>query len=77
MACREAVELLARYLDDASSSEERTRMLTHLRGCRNCSEYVEQIRAGIRLAGRTKPEPLDGDTRAVLLGLYRSWQEPS
>lgn len=77
MACREAVELLAGFLDEALSPDERSRLVGHLAGCRHCAEYLAQIRAGIRLAARADPGELDPASRTALLELYRSWHEPS
>jgi anti-sigma factor RsiW len=76
MACREAVELLTAFLDEVLSPDERSRLVAHLAGCGHCAEHLAQIRAGILLAGRTDPEPLDPASRTALLELYRSWREP-
>ena len=75
MACREAVALLSEYLEGALRPEQRQLLADHLRDCTHCAEYLEQIRASIRLAGLTEPGALDPQTRAAMIDLYRTWQE--
>ncbi len=74
MVCREAVELVTLYLEGALSRRERRRFETHLGKCPNCSAYLDQIRAAIRLAGSVDPEDLSPEARADLTELYRRWR---
>ncbi len=74
IVCREAVELVTRYLEGALSRRERRRFETHLQKCPNCSAYLDQIRAAIRLAGAVDPEDLSPQARADLTELYRRWR---
>jgi MFS family permease len=51
LACRQLVELVADYLDDALSAEMRARFEEHLAGCDGCTPYLrqtQQIIAGLR-----------------------------
>ena len=51
LACKQLVELVADYLDDALSPEMRTRFEEHLAGCDGCNAYLSQtqrIIAGLR-----------------------------
>ena len=73
LTCRQAVELVTDYLEGTLPRRQRRRFEKHLRGCPNCTEYLEQIRATIRLAGRVEPDELDADTREGLLDLYRRY----
>jgi MFS family permease len=43
IACKQLVELVADYLDDALSAEMRTRFEEHLAGCDGCTTYLSQI----------------------------------
>lgn len=74
LACRQAVELVTLYLEGALSRRERRRFESHLKNCPNCSEYLEQIRATIRLVGSVDPEDLSPEARADLAELYRRWR---
>jgi MFS family permease len=42
LACKQLVELVADYLDDALSTEMRTRFEQHLTGCDGCTAYLSQ-----------------------------------
>jgi anti-sigma factor RsiW len=75
IVCREAVELVTAYLEGALSRRDRKRFEAHLRGCPNCSGYLEQIRATIRLAGTVEPEDLSPEARADLTELFRRWRD--
>ena|GEM_PF-687519 len=44
VACKQFVELVADYLDDALSPEMRTRFEEHLTGCDGCTAYLSQTR---------------------------------
>jgi anti-sigma factor RsiW len=42
VACKQLVELVADYLDDALSAEMRARFEEHLAGCDGCNTYLNQ-----------------------------------
>ena len=73
LACRELVELVTDYLEDALPTAERERFEAHLADCEGCDAYVEQVRATIRLAGRAAAleEPLE---TAALLEMFRGYR---
>jgi len=60
VVCREAVELVADYLEDAMSQAQRRRLEAHLAHCPDCPEYLAQMRAIVALAGRVTPDDLHG-----------------
>ena len=74
IACQRAVELVTDYLEGTLSRRERRRFEFHLRGCPNCSAYLEQIRTTIRATGAMETEDLTPDARKDLIGLYRRWK---
>jgi anti-sigma factor RsiW len=73
LACRELVELVTDYLEDALPSGERERFEAHLAECDACDAYVEQVRATIRLAGRAAALEDPGET-AALLEMFRGYR---
>ena len=75
ISCQEVVELLTDYLDGKLPAPARRRLDAHLRGCGNCSAYLAQIRATIRLTGRVTPDDLSAPAREELTELYRRWRE--
>jgi anti-sigma factor RsiW len=42
LACKQLVELVADYLDDAMSPDLRARFEEHLAGCDGCTTYLSQ-----------------------------------
>jgi anti-sigma factor RsiW len=73
LACRQAIELMTDYLEGTLSRRQRRRLERHLRGCPNCSNYLEQIRITIRLSGAIEPEDLSSEAVDDLTQLYRRW----
>ena len=74
LVCQQAVELVTDYLEGALSRRDRRRFEAHLRGCPNCTAYLEQIRTTIALSGSIQPEDLTPEARADLIDLYRRWR---
>lgn len=74
LVCQEMVELVTDYLEGALSRSQRRRFEAHLAGCENCTEYLEQMRATIRLTGRLRAEDLTPEMRDNFTALYRRWK---
>ena len=68
------VELITDYLEGALSRSQRRRFEAHLAGCEHCTEYLEQMRATIRLTGRLQAEDLTPEMREEFTELYRRWR---
>lgn len=73
LACQQAVELVTDYLDGALPPAQRRRFLAHLTSCRDCPEYLAQIRATIALTGTITPGDLTPRMRDDFIALYRRW----
>jgi anti-sigma factor RsiW len=74
MPCRELVEVITDYLEDALPERDRLRMEEHLAECDACRDYLEHFRRTIALAGRVEPERLTDATRNELLSAFRDWR---
>jgi anti-sigma factor RsiW len=74
VACREIVELVTAYLDDALTPADRERFEEHLVFCDGCDMYLEQMRATILATGRLTPEPLPAELEERLLEAFRGWK---
>ena len=74
LVCRQAVSLMAAYLDGALDARDTSRLERHLAGCPHCSEYLAQIRATVDALGRVEPDDLSDDAVDDLVALYRSWR---
>lgn len=73
IVCREAVELMSDYLEDALTARDRRRLEGHLADCPHCSEYLRQLEVPIAAIGRVEPEALPDQTLDALVNVYRRW----
>ncbi len=73
MTCKELVELVTDYLEDALPEEVRVRMESHLSGCEGCRTYLEQMRQTIQLTGELREDHLSSQQRDDLLKLFHDW----
>lgn len=74
IVCRQAVQLMAGYLDGALPPRDRARLDAHLADCAHCTEYLAQLRATIDTLGRVEPDDLPEKALDELVALYRRWQ---
>jgi anti-sigma factor RsiW len=74
MTCRELVELVTDYLEDALPGPERRRFEEHIAGCTDCTNYLQQMRLVIKAGGRLSEEAIDPATRDALLDAFRGWK---
>jgi anti-sigma factor RsiW len=74
MACQELVELVTAYFDGSLSRSDRRRFRAHIRGCVNCTAYVEQMRVMIEATGQLTEEDIDPAAREELLDAFRAWK---
>jgi hypothetical protein len=76
MRCREFVELVTDHSERALSDEDAARFERHLRHCRWCARYLDQIRVTIRTIGRIDrigEESISGEARTTLLAAFSGW----
>jgi anti-sigma factor RsiW len=74
LVCRQAVALIADYLDGTLRAQDVTRLEAHLADCPHCSEYLAQMRVTIAALGQVTPEDLNDDALDELVSLYRQWR---
>jgi anti-sigma factor RsiW len=74
LACREVVELVTAYLEDALDPLDRERFEEHLVFCDGCDNYLEQMRSTIQLT-RKAPTDLPAELEERLLEAFRGWRE--
>jgi anti-sigma factor RsiW len=75
LTCRELVELVTEYLEDALPAAERARFEAHLAACEGCEAYVEQMRSTIAITARAAALEARPDLAALLAAFRRG--EPS
>jgi len=74
LVCRQAVALMADYLDGRLPPDDVERLEAHLAACPHCSEYLAQLRVTIDALGRAEPDSLTDDAREEFVALYRRWR---
>jgi anti-sigma factor RsiW len=74
MSCKELVELVTDYLEDALPPAERARFEEHLAICPGCVTYLEQIRTTVQTVGTLREESIPPSTRDELLRAFRDWK---
>jgi anti-sigma factor RsiW len=74
MTCKEVVEIVSDYLENALSARDRARFEAHLAGCAGCTTYVEQSREIIRLTGMLTEEQVPAEHRERLRQAFRDWK---
>jgi anti-sigma factor RsiW len=75
IVCRELVELVTPYLDDALPPAERALVDQHLASCDGCQAYVQQMRLTIRAIGHVSEEAITSKTREDVLAIFRQWRD--
>ncbi len=75
MACQELVEVITDYLERKLPDPDHARFEAHLATCPACQEYLEQMKALVRLSGRLTPKSLEPTTVDSLLGAFRRWRD--
>jgi anti-sigma factor RsiW len=74
MSCKELVELVTNYLEDAMPAQERQLFEEHLTLCHGCVTYVEQMRQTVAATGTLREESLPPGARDELLAAFRDWK---
>jgi anti-sigma factor RsiW len=73
--CRTAIDLMAAFVDDALSAEERQALSDHLADCPRCVEFVESYRGTGRVLRQATDVEVPPDVEARLLSFLqrRGW----
>ena len=71
LACREVVELVTDYLEDALPADLRIAVERHLAMCDGCAAYLAQFRETIRLTGSLREDDVAPEAMEALLGAFR------
>jgi anti-sigma factor RsiW len=74
LVCQQVVELVTDYLEGALSGSDRRRFERHLRGCSDCTNYLEQIRITITSTGTLRLQDLSPEAEQEFTALFRQWR---
>ena len=72
VACRELVELLTDYLEDAIPAADRAVIDAHLVDCDGCTSVLDQLRRTIRVTGTLTLDDVPDAQREALLAIFRN-----
>lgn len=72
--CRQLVELVTDYLEDALDGATRAELEAHLHLCDACAEYVRQMRITLQMVGSVPLESLSESTKSDLLAAFRGFR---
>jgi hypothetical protein len=73
LSCRDIVELVTAYLEDALNARDRERFEEHLVFCDGCGAYLEQMRTTITATGRLD-DALPPELETRLLEAFWGWR---
>jgi predicted anti-sigma-YlaC factor YlaD len=73
LSCKEIVELVTAYLEDALEPDEHVAFDEHLAECEACREYLNQMRQTVRLTGRLGEESLPPPLLDELVSAFAGW----
>ena len=74
LTCKELVELITDYLENALPVPDRIRFENHLAECKDCTTYLRQMEQTIYLVGHLTEDPIVPANRNELLKLFRDWK---
>jgi len=74
LACKDIVELVTAYLEDALAPADRERFEEHLVFCDGCDRYLEQMRATIGATRLVEVGELPPELEERLLETFRGWR---
>jgi anti-sigma factor RsiW len=75
MTCRDVVELVTDYLENALPAADRVRFEEHLDECPPCKMYLEQMRHTIAALGGLPREGVPDRIKRGLLDVFRDWKK--
>jgi anti-sigma factor RsiW len=75
LTCKELVELVTEYFDDALAPQDRTRFEEHVLTCPPCRAHLDQMRRTIAVVGRLSEEELSPAAEQDLLEAFRHWRQ--
>jgi anti-sigma factor RsiW len=77
LTCRELVELVSDYLEDALPAVERSRFEAHIAGCEHYATYLAQMRETLHVLGELPEDAISPQAEADLRLAFRDWKAGS
>jgi predicted anti-sigma-YlaC factor YlaD len=74
LSCKELVELVTDYFEDALSSSDKLRFEEHIMTCPPCRAHLEQMRGTLRVVGHVPEDSVPPDVERSLVEAFRGWK---
>lgn len=74
LTCRQIVDLVTEYFEDALSPSQRSRFEEHVMSCPPCRAHLEQMKQTMRALGNIPEEALSPDAEEALRVAFRGWK---
>ena len=75
LTCKELTALVTEYLEGRMSLEERLEFQKHAGLCRDCRNYLDQMKVTVEMLGEVPADPIPDDMMAELLAHFDSWKK--
>lgn len=75
LTCKEVVELVTDYLEEALLPEMEAQFEEHVESCPGCTIYVQQVRQTISMLQKLTQEPAFPETKEELLQIFQEWKK--
>lgn len=72
--CKETVELITDYLEQALLPELEAEVKTHLATCPGCTIYLDQMQQTIQTLRQLTDETVSEETKQALVERFQAWQ---
>jgi predicted anti-sigma-YlaC factor YlaD len=73
LTCRQMTELITDYLEGRLPWMDRARFRLHIGMCKNCREYLKQMKLSAAVLGAMPVEPVPDDVMEELLARFARW----
>jgi len=75
ISCKELVDLVADYMDEAISDDARAKFEQHLSECGYCSAYVQQMHLTVKLTSKLTEPEANQPAPDELMNIFRKWKQ--
>jgi predicted anti-sigma-YlaC factor YlaD len=73
LTCRQMTELITDYLEGRLPWMDRARFRLHIGMCKNCREYLKQMKLSVAVLGAMPVEPVPDEVMEELLARFARW----
>ncbi len=75
LSCQDVAEIITEYLEGEMSVPKRIRFHMHVGLCKDCRNYLQQMKYTVQTLGKIPAEPISPETREALLERFRDWKK--